>query len=41
MKTAVLMFKKIKREDKTNYGSFYWSSRAERIINESDIDDVF
>ena len=40
--TLVLVFKKIKSEDKTNYGSFYSTSKAEIIINESDIiDDVF
>ena len=37
----VLVFKKIESEDKTEYGNFYSSSKAEIIINESDIDDVF
>ena len=37
----VLMFKKIKSEAKTKYDTFYSSSKAEIIINESDIDDVF
>ena len=35
------MFKRIEREDKTTHGNFYSSSKAEIIINESDIDDVF
>ena len=33
------MFKKIKSDDKTKYDTFYSSSKAEAIINESDIDD--
>ena len=37
----VLVFKSIEREDKTTYGNFCSSSKAEIIINESDIDDVF
>ena len=39
--TLVLVFKKIESEDKTKYVNFYLSSKAEIIINESDIDDVF
>ena len=39
--TLVLVFKKIENEDKTKYVNFYLSSKAEIIINESDIDDVF
>ena len=39
--TLVLVFKKIESEDKTKYASFYSSSKAEIIINESDIDKVF
>ena len=35
------MFKKVESEDKTKYDNFYSSSKAEIIINESDIDDVF
>ena len=35
------MFKKVESEDKTKYDNFYSSSKAELIINESDIDDVF
>ena len=34
------MFKKIESEDKTKYDNFYSNSKAEIIINESDIDDV-
>ena len=39
--TLVLVFKKIEREEKTKYDNFYSSSKAEIIINESDINDVF
>ena len=35
------MFKKIESEDKTKFENFYSSSKAETIINESDIDDMF
>ena len=35
------MFKKIGSEDKTKCDTFYSNSKAEIIINESDIDDVF
>ena len=38
---TTLLFKKIESEDKTNYDNFYSSSKAEIIVNESDIDDVF
>ena len=41
MKTLVLVFKKIEIEDKTKYNTFYTHSKAETIINEDDIDDVF
>ena len=41
MITLVLVFKKIEKEDKTKFDNFYLSSKAEIIINESDIDDVF
>ena len=37
----VLVFKKIESEDKTKSDNFYSSSKAEVIIYESDIDDVF
>ena len=36
----VLVFKKIESEEKTNNDNFYSSSKAEIIINESDIDHV-
>ena len=39
--TLVLVFKKTESEDKTKYDNFYLSSKAEIIINESDINDVF
>ena len=41
MTTLVLLFKKIESEDKTKYDNFHLSSKAEIIINESDIEDVF
>ena len=41
MATLVLVFKKIESEDKTKYDTFYSNSKAEIIINEKDIDDVF
>ena len=39
--TIVLVFKKIEMDDKTRYDTFYSNSKAEIIINETDIDDVF
>ena len=41
MTTLGLVFKKIESEDKTKFDHFYSSSKAEIIINENDIDDVF
>ena len=41
MTTLVLVFKKIESEDKTKYDNFYSSSKAEIIINESYIENVF
>ena len=41
MAILVLVLKKIESEDKTKYNTFYSNSRAEIIITESDIDDVF
>ena len=35
------MFKKIESEDKTKFDTFYSSSKAEIIVNKSDIDGVF
>ena len=40
MRTLALVFKKIESEDKTKYDTFYSSSKAGIIINESDIDDI-
>ena len=39
--TIVLVSKKTESEDKTKHDTFYSSSKAEIIINESDTDDVF
>ena len=39
--TLVLVFKKIESEDKTKYDTLYSKSKAEIIINESDMDDLF
>ena len=39
--TLALVFKKIESKDKTKYDNFYSSSKAEVIINESEIDYVF
>ena len=41
LKRLVLVFQNIESEDKTKYDTFYSNSKAEIIINESDIDDVF
>ena len=38
---TILVFKKIESKDKTKYNNFYSSSKAEIIINESEIDNVF
>ena len=39
--TLNLVYKKVESEDKRKYDNFYSSSKAETIINESDINDVF
>ena len=39
--TLVLEFKNIVRDDKTKYNTFYSNTKAVKIINESDIDNVF
>ena len=39
--TLILVFKKIESKDKTKYDSFYSSSKAEIVINDSEIDNVF
>ena len=41
MTTLVLEFKKIENDDKTKYSIFYSTSKAETIIDESDVDDLF
>ena len=41
MTTLALVFKKTDSEDKTKYDTFYSHSKAETVINESEIDDVF
>ena len=41
MTTLVLVFKKVESKNKTKPDNFYSSSKAEIIINESDIDNVF
>ena len=41
MTTLSLQSKKIQSDDKTLYSLFCLNSKAETIINESDIDDVF
>ena len=41
MTTLVLVFKKIESEEETKYDTFYSSTKAEIIINENGIDDVF
>ena len=42
MTTLVLVFQKIQSEDKAKYdNSYFLSSKAEMIINEIYIDDVF
>ena len=39
--TFALEFKNIKTDDETKYSIFYPSSKAETVINKSDIDDAF
>ena len=41
VKLLVLVFKKMESESKTKYETFYLHSKAETIINESDIDNLF
>ena len=41
MSTLVLEFKKIESDDKIKCNTFCLNSKAETIINESDMDDVF
>ena len=39
--SLVIVFKITKRDDATKYSTFHSNSKAERIIIERDIDDVF
>ena len=39
--TLVLVLKETESEDKTKYETFYSNLKAEKIINKSDMDDVF
>ena len=41
MTTLVLEFKKIQSDDKTRYNTFYSILKAEAIVHESKIDDIF
>ena len=41
MPTLLLEFTKIQNDGKTKYDTFYSHPKAETIINETDIDDVF
>ena len=41
MTTLIKKFEKIENDDITKYNTFYSNSKAEKIINESDIEDVF
>ena len=37
----VLEFKKIENDDETKFTTFYFNAKAQTIINECDIDDIF
>ena len=39
--TLVLEFEKIERDDETKYSTFYLAAKAETIILEKEIDDLF
>ena len=41
MRTLALVFKNVENDDKAKYDTFYPNSKAEIIIDETDIDDVF
>ena len=41
MTTLVLEFKEIESDDETKFRTFYSNLKAEALINENDIDDVF
>ena len=36
----ILLLKKMESDEKTKYSTFYWNSKENKTINESDIDDV-
>ena len=40
LKSLTTLVLELESGDKTKYGTFYLNSKAEMIINESDIDDV-
>ena len=40
MRILVLEFQKLENDDETKYSTFYSFSKAEAIINKSDIEDV-
>ena len=40
LKSLTTLVLELESDDKTKYGTFYLNSKAEMIINESDIDDV-
>ena len=40
LKSLTTLVLELDSDDKTKYGTFYLNSKAEMIINESDIDDV-
>ena len=41
MTILILLLKKMESDEKTKYSTFYWNSKENKTINESDIDDVF
>ena len=41
VKALVSMFKKTQNENKTKYDTFYSRSKGERVITETEINDVF
>ena len=41
MTVLVLEFKIIEKNNKTKYCTFYSSLKAETVINESDVDNIF
>ena len=40
LKSLTTLVLELESDDKTKYGTFYLNSKAEMIINESEIDDV-